>query len=100
MTAYGGLDPDAMARDDAAATPTGGRVERTGLGVVRRGEIVVPDRGSDAILAPASAPMPAGLLLEIPVLVEIGPSVDEITEAAAELALRKLRAALAARTVG
>src|SRR5215470_17676454 len=95
---WGRVDPDAMARDDAAAMPAGGRVERTGLTVLRRGEVVVSEGDSAAVIrdtAPAAAP---ALVLEIPVTVEIGPTVEEITDAAAELALRRLREALAART--
>ena len=100
MTGWGRVDADAMARDDTAAQPAGGRVERTGLGLVRRGEIVVPDGDSAAVLEAMSVPASPGFVLEIPVTVEVGPTLEEITELAADLALRRLREALAARSVG
>lgn len=94
---WGRVDPYALARDDAAATPAGGRVERTGIALVRRGETVVADGDGAAVVGSGPGPGAAGLVLEIPVTVEIGPTVEEITEAAAELALRRLREAFAAR---
>lgn len=43
-------------------------VDRTGLAVVSRGEIIVPDTGSEAVLA---AVRDGGLVLEFPVEVEV-----------------------------
>ena len=43
-------------------------VDRTGLVVVSRGEIIVPDSGSEAVLA---AVRDGGLVLEFPVEVEV-----------------------------
>ncbi|WP_125130393.1 hypothetical protein [Microbacterium sp. 10M-3C3] len=99
MVEFGRTDPDALARDDAAARPLGGRVERTGLGLVRRGEVVVPagDGGADIRPTPAQG---AALTLEFAVTIEVGPSTDEIAEAAADVALRRLREALSARALG
>ncbi len=97
---WGRVDPDALARDDAAADPVGGRVDRTGIALVRRGETVVPDGDSHAVVGSGLAATSEGLVLEIPVTVEIGPSVEEITEAAAQRALRQLREAFAARAIG
>ena len=96
---WGRVDRDALDRDDTAADPSGGRVERTGIALVRRGETVVPDGDGSAIVSSGTSSGTAGLVLEIPVTVEIGPSVEEITEAAAELALRRLREALGARAL-
>lgn len=95
-----GVDPDAVAREDTAARPLGGRVETTGIGLVRRGEVVVPDERSAARIAPEALDAGPALTIEIPVTVEVGPSAEQITEMAAELALRRLREALQARTVG
>jgi len=97
--AWGRVDRDALDRDDTAADPAGGRVERTGIALVRRGETVVPDGDGSALVRSGTSAGTPGLVLEIPVTVEIGPSVAEITEAAAELALRRLREAFAARAV-
>ncbi|KLL09605.1 MULTISPECIES: hypothetical protein [Protofrankia] len=97
---WGRVDPDALARDDADADPLGGRVERTGIALVRRGETVTAEGDGAAVVRPGQGAAPPGVVLEIPVTVEIGPSVEEITEAAAELALRRLREALAARALG
>lgn len=93
-------DPDALARDDASARPVGGLVERTGLGLVRRGETVVAGPDSVARLAERVLAVGPAVTIEIPVVVEVGPSAEQITEAAAELALRRLREAVQARTVG
>jgi hypothetical protein len=43
-------------------------VDKTGLAVVSRGEIIVPDSGSEAVLA---AVRDGGLILEFPVEVEV-----------------------------
>jgi hypothetical protein len=88
-----------MARDDRAASPLGGRVERTGLGVVRRGEIVVAAGDSGALVGAPAAP-PSRVTLEFAVTVEVGPSAEEVGEQAAVIALRRLREALAARATG
>jgi hypothetical protein len=96
---WGRVDRDALDRDDTAANPEGGRVERTGIALVRRGETVVPEGDGSALVGSGSSTGTQGLVLEIPVTVEIGPTVEEITEAAAELALRKLREAFGARAV-
>ncbi len=93
-------DPDALGRDDAAARPLGGHVESTGLGLLRRGETVVADPDSLARLAERALAVEPAVTVEIPVTVDVGPSVEQITEAAAELALRRLRQALQARTEG
>src|SRR5688572_28287501 len=99
MADFGRIDPDALARDDAAARPLGARVERTGLGLVRRGEVVVPaDDGAAEIREPA--PPRAAVTLEFSVTVEVGPSPQEVADAAADVALRRLREAMSARTVG
>jgi hypothetical protein len=96
----GGVDADALARDDAAARPLGGRVERTGISLVRRGEMVVADEMSAARLAGTALDGAPAVIIEVPVIVEIGPSAEQITEAAADLALRRLREAFDARTIG
>lgn len=93
-------DADALARDDAAARPLGATVEQTGIALVRRGERVVPGPDSQARLRttePAAEPVAT---IEIPITITVGPSAEQITEAAADLALLRLREALAARTVG
>ncbi|MFF4911230.1 hypothetical protein ACFY2T_40925 [Streptomyces sp. NPDC001260] len=97
---WGRVDPDALARDDGAAAPVGGRVEQSGIAFVRRGEVVVTEGDGAAVLRAGPGPGADGLVLEIPVTVQIGPTVEEIAEAAAELALRRLREALAARAIG
>jgi hypothetical protein len=96
----GPVDPDALARDDAAAKPVGGFVERTGLGLLRRGETVIADPQSVARLAERALDVEPAVTIEIPVTVEVGPSAEQITQAAADLALRRLREAMQARTVG
>lgn len=96
---WGRVDRDALDRDDTAAEPVGGRVESTGIALVRRGETVVPYGDGSAIVSSGTTSGARGLVLEIPVTVEIGPTVEEITEAAAELALRRLREAFGARAV-
>ncbi len=93
-------DPEALARDDASARPVGGLVERTGLGLLRRGETVVADPDSAARLADQALAAEPAVTIEIPVTVEVGLSAEQITEAAAELALRRLREAMQARTAG
>ncbi|MEV1289110.1 hypothetical protein [Micromonospora sp. NPDC049679] len=99
-TRLGAIDPDALARDDAMARPLGGRVERTGLGLVRIGETVVPKADSAARLVETALGVAPAVTIEVAVTVEVGPSADQITEDAAELALRRLREALHARTIG
>ncbi|HEX5543352.1 MAG TPA: hypothetical protein VFX60_17660 [Micromonospora sp.] len=99
MDGWGRVDPDALARDDAAAAPLGGRVERTGIALVRRGETVIAEGDGEAVVRSGPGAGPPGIVLEIPVTVEIGPTIEEITDAAAELALRRLREALAARAL-
>jgi hypothetical protein len=99
MDGWGRVDPDALARDDAAADPLGGRVERTGIALVRRGETVFVEGDGAAVVGSGPGAAPTGVVLEIPVTVQIGPTVEEITQAAAELALRRLREAFAARAV-
>lgn len=96
---WGRVDPDALEREDNAAQPSGGRVERSGIAFVRRGETVSLEGDGAAVLRSGPGPATDGLVLEIPVTVEIGPTIDEITEAAAELALRRLREAFTARSV-
>lgn len=99
-TWIGRPDPDALARDDASARPVGGLVENTGLGLLRRGETVVADAASVARLAERALAVEPAVTIEVPVTVEVGPTAEQLTEAAAELALRRLREALQARTVG
>lgn len=99
MDGWGRVDRDAQARDDTAADPQGGRVERTGIALVRRGERVVAEDDGRAIVRAGPGAPADGLVLEIPVTVEIGPTVEEITDAAADLALRRLREAFAARAL-
>ena len=99
MDGWGRVDPDALRRDDTAADPLGGRVERTGIALVRRGETVLADGDGAAVMRSGPGAGSPEIVLEISVTVEIGPTVEEITEAAAELALRKLREAFAARAL-
>lgn len=92
---WGAVDPLARARSDAGASPAGGRVERTGIALVRRGEVVVPvGEGLAEVSETAAAPR---VTLEFSVSIDIGPSAEAVAEAAAELALRRLRAAIDAR---
>ena len=74
-------------------------MERTGIGLVRRGEVVVAAGDGSAEIAPTAATAPR-VSLEFAVTVEVGPSVAEVAELASDLALRRLREALAARTAG
>lgn len=92
---WGAVDPLARARSDAGAAPTGGRVERTGIALVRRGEVVVPV--GDGLADVTDAVAPPRVTLEFSVAIDIGPSADAVAEAAADLALRRLRAAIDAR---
>lgn len=94
------VDHDALARDDAAARPRGAQVEATGIALVRRGERVVPGPGSAARVVDGDHEGGALVTVEIPITITLGPSVEEITEVAAEIAMRRLLEALAARTVG
>ncbi|WOP18912.1 hypothetical protein [Raineyella sp. LH-20] len=95
-----GRGADDPARPDDLGQPAGGYVERSGFAFLRRGESITVSGEGAATVRNGPGPAADGIVLEIPVTVEIGPTVEEITEAAAELALRRLREALAARTTG
>jgi hypothetical protein len=56
MDAWHGEDMDSS-RDEGVDVPAyaaGGRVERTGIALVHEGEYIVPQAGSEAIVAPDS----------------------------------------------
>lgn len=53
------------------ARPRGGRVRRTGIALVRRGEMVVPFEGSEAELALAEQDARHDIHVHLPVVVEV-----------------------------
>ena len=94
-TSGGPIGPDGDAR------PLGGVVRRTGLAVVRRGELVVPAEGSEAEIALAHADSRQDIEVHLPIVVEVvGEPDPRLVEQAADLALRRLRLALDARDAG
>jgi hypothetical protein len=83
---------------DAGARPLGGRVERTGIALVRKGELVVPYEGSEAEIVLAEQDARHEIHVHLPVVVEVrGRDDDAVVAAAAEEALRQLRVALEQR---
>jgi hypothetical protein len=93
--------PDRDPRRDPAAAPLGGMVERTGLALVRRGELVLPAEGSEAEVALAEQDARHEIHVHLPVVIEVVGETDALAaERAADNALRRVRLALESRPVG
>jgi len=70
--------------------PGAARVERTGIALVHAGELVLPEAGSEAELAPAGADPRAVVEYHFPVVIEVREARAPDAEAVARRAARML----------
>jgi hypothetical protein len=93
--------PDRDQRRDPVAAPLGGVVERTGLALVRRGELILPAEGSEAEVTLAEQDARHEIHVHLPVVIEVVGERDALAvERVADNALRRVRMALESRPVG
>ncbi|MFF0792248.1 hypothetical protein [Streptomyces spiralis] len=87
--------PDGPWPGGGDARPRGGRVRRTGIALVRRGEMVVPFEGSEAELALAEQDSRHDIHVHLPVVVEVvGAPAARVVREAVDEALRRVRQAM------